>query len=39
MEEKKEEFKPFGAVAFFLAMVAIFLLMWLSVYIFDLVGR
>jgi hypothetical protein len=39
MEEKREEFKPFGAVAFFLAMVFIFLLMWLSVYVFELVGR
>jgi len=39
-EEKKEDFKPIGAVAFFVLMILLFVFMWFSVYIVNLIeGR
>lgn len=42
MEEGKdfesEPFYPKGAIAFFIVMIVVFMLMWFSIY-FDVVGR
>lgn len=42
MEEREdfesEPFYPKGAIAFFVVMIVVFMLMWFSIY-FDVVGR
>lgn len=38
MKETDDEFVPKGAIAFFLTMIAVFALLWASIY-FEIVGR
>lgn len=38
MKESNEEFVPKGAIAFFLVMIAVFIVLWASIY-FEIVGR
>jgi hypothetical protein len=35
---EKKDFKPVGAVAFFLLMIIVFAFMWFSVYLINLAG-
>lgn len=37
-ENQSEEFKPKGAIAFFVVLLIVFALMWLSIY-FEVLGR